>query len=103
MPRFNRNLLSVPKAYAAGLRFNLDAKPGQVVLSYGDQSIVSADTGGTPLYILRHIPPSPQPVRAEANALMAQPTFDLWHRRLGHLNATNMKRLLDKDIVRGFK
>ncbi|KAH9149914.1 hypothetical protein AeRB84_007156 [Aphanomyces euteiches] len=103
MPRFNRNLLSVPKAYAAGLRFNLDAKPGQVVLSYGDQSIVSAVTGGMPLYILRHIPPSPQPVQAEANALMAQPTFDLWHRRLGHLNAHDMKRLLDKDIVRGFK
>ncbi|KAH9076450.1 hypothetical protein Ae201684P_010394 [Aphanomyces euteiches] len=103
MPRFNLNLLSVPKAYAEGLRFNLDAKPGQVVLSYGDQSIVSADTGGTPLYILRHIPPSPQRVQAEANALMAQRTFDLWHRRLGHLNAHDMKRLLDKDIVRGFK
>ncbi|KAH9113222.1 hypothetical protein LEN26_009060 [Aphanomyces euteiches] len=81
IPKFNRNLLSIPKASAAGLKFDFNAIAGRVVVSCGYQSIVSARPEGKALYFLEHL----HEPAAEANALMAQPTFDLWHKRLGHL------------------
>ncbi|KAH9119485.1 hypothetical protein LEN26_011626 [Aphanomyces euteiches] len=103
MPKFNRNLISVRKSAKAGLKFNFETTEDHLVVMSNSQSITVIGDPQEPLYILKHIRADESLEKAEANAMMAHPTFDLWHKRLGRLNPVAMKRLLDKGVVRGFK
>ncbi|KAF0721032.1 hypothetical protein Ae201684_019240, partial [Aphanomyces euteiches] len=103
MPKFNRNLISVRKSAKAGLKFNFETTEDHLVVMSNSQSITVIGDPQEPLYILKHIRADESLEKAEANAMVAHPTFDLWHKRLGHLNPVAMKRLLDKGVVRGFK
>ncbi|KAH9141879.1 hypothetical protein AeRB84_013996, partial [Aphanomyces euteiches] len=101
VPKRAKNLFSIPRASKASeysIDFDFRSKPGHVVLKRGETHIVSSPNPSNVLFFLNHIPKV-----AEANTIVTPPSFELWHKRLGHPAASTMKQLLVKNAVRGLK
>ncbi|KAH9102283.1 hypothetical protein AeMF1_021063 [Aphanomyces euteiches] len=101
VPKCAKNLFSIPRASKASeysIDFDFRSKPGHVVLKRGETHIVSSPNPSNALFLLNHIPKV-----AEANTIVTPPSFELWHKRLGHPAASTMKQLLVKNAVRGLK
>ncbi|KAH9098596.1 hypothetical protein Ae201684P_017808 [Aphanomyces euteiches] len=101
VPKCAKNLFSIPRASKASeysIDFDFRSKIGHVVLKRGETHIVSSPNPSNVLFFLNHIPKV-----AEANTIVTPPSFELWHKRLGHPAASTMKQLLVKNAVRGLK
>ncbi|CAK9800955.1 Retrovirus-related Pol polyprotein from transposon TNT 1-94 [Anthophora plagiata] len=93
VPELKTNLISVPKVVDSG-RQVLFTKTQARVINPDGVTIAVANREGN-LFVMRSM--------AHSTALASQDNDEIleWHRRLGHLNETDLRKLKEKDMVRG--
>lgn len=95
------NLLSVSAAAATGVEFQFDADR---CMAYKDgQLILTADRHSNGLYRLVSPPVYPKQQQPISLAAAQADTSDanLWHRRLGHLGYSSLKKMVEAGMVKG--
>ena len=92
VPQHGRNLLSVKCAVSKGNSIELSPDKSVITLRSGTQIPVRMDNN---LFMVM-CEPTPE---SECNSASVSNIFSLWHRRMGHVNATDLCEILSKSGV----
>jgi Integrase core domain/gag-polypeptide of LTR copia-type/GAG-pre-integrase domain len=102
LPELSMNLFSVSQATKCGMKVEFDNQFGRVIQKSTGR-VTAMPSLEDNLYILIGRRPQPDQTTMEfANAASGE-SIDLWHQRLGHLGARNVRLLGSSDLVRGIR
>jgi len=88
-PKMDANLLSTITLYDKDYEISMRRPQGMTI--FKDGNLVANTVREGRLFRLKTV----QMLNAEAKAAKTQQSIDVWHRRLGHLGETNVRKLVD--------
>lgn len=103
VPEARTNLLSISKIADNGFRVLFDKEKAVVLRENGEDAILVADRIGD-LYYIREQSSNLQRETSNVALVSSRNTAGdalLWHRRMGHLNAGDLKRAIREETVQG--
>lgn len=99
LPEFRNNLLSVPRITAKGYKVTFTKEYADIIRM--DGTVAARALKENDLYILKEMEMEASPPSHAVSNHSESNQIALWHERYGHLNIPDLKKLQNKEMVRG--